>query len=478
MISSNKNFTVKTVSGKEVPRINCRFIQKEYYEINVDCFLMPDDRWHRINNGKIAFDHEDQKYVLIEDSRLINGIVGLDDKNKAITGYFSPNPLKNVRMGDSYCISDEIPAKLGYIEQINSGIFYPKGMMSESKFNAKGINARYGFELQYSAKSSIPSFKGAYDEGYKVVNKNNLKLKFPEELGNTSWGAEIETSNGFINERLCYRNGIIPLRDGSLRHDGIEPFEFTTIPLTGAKGLHTMIDIMDVMNKYTEIGDRCAFHLHIGGYEPSKEFIVALHRVMLRIQDEMYSMFPSNYKFTSQNGFKSKDYCAPIKNIRILKGNTVDQNFEILYNYYSGGNGSFRGFGASNHPKDRDNRQKWQIDERYTLCNCIPLIWGGSGTCEFRQHVPTLSITKMLNWLYICNAIMAYVQKNKTDIANWGDLRACNLDTILSSVYSTECAQTLSKYVQWRKDYMKTMDATGQKELAEDLMSIPYSVLS
>ena len=84
----------------------------------------------------------------------------------------------------------------------------------------------------------------------------------------------------------------------------------------------------------------------------------------------------------------------------------------------------------------------------------------------------------MLNWLYICNAIMAYVQKNKTDIANWGDLRACNLDTILSSVYSTECAQTLSKYVQWRKDYMKTMDATGQKELAEDLMSIPYSVLS
>jgi len=476
--SNTKDFTVITVSNKTVQRIKCRFIQKEYYEINVDCFLMPDNRWYRINNGKIAFDNEDGKWVIIENTRLLEGVIGIDKNGSAINGYFSPNPLKNTKMNDIMCISDEIPIKLGFQEEVSSGIFYPKGRISQERLNKKGINSAYTFPLGYSAGPSIRMFTDAYNEGYvpKATYKN--KPKFASELGKTSWGCEIETSNGFVPERLCYRNGIIPLKDGSLRHDGIEPFEFTTIPLTGEKGVYTLIDTVEIINKYTEIGKQCAFHLHVGGYEPSKEFVVALHRVMIRIQDELYSLFPSNYKFTSENGFKSKDYCAPIKNIRLLKNNTIDQNFDLLYNYYSGGNGTFRGFGACNHPMDRDNRSKWNIEYRYLLTNCIPMIWGGSGTVEFRLHVPTTNIHKMVNWLYICNGIMAYVQKHKVEISAWDDMRTVNLDNIFKDIYSEQLSKILSGYIQWRKTYMETMDRTGEKELAEDLMEIPFSVLT
>jgi hypothetical protein len=83
----------------------------------------------------------------------------------------------------------------------------------------------------------------------------------------------------------------------------------------------------------------------------------------------------------------------------------------------------------------------------------------------------------MLNWLFICNAVMAYVDKYKDEIANFSDLRTVNLDSMFSDVYSSELASLLSRYVQWRKDYMVNMDPQGDKELAEDLITPPYSVL-
>jgi hypothetical protein len=98
-------------------------------------------------------------------------------------------------------------------------------------------------------------------------------------------------------------------------------------------------------------------------------------------------MFPEGYKYTSENGFKAKDYCSPIIDLRLLKRNSVDENFKVIYDHYSGGYGSFGGFGKFNHPKDEGNRAKWSISERYRIVNIIPMIWGGSGTIEFRVNM-------------------------------------------------------------------------------------------
>ena len=94
--SNNKDFLVTTISGKSIPRKLCRFIDGKYYETNVDCFLMDDERWHRINNGKIAFDNEGERWVLLDRVSLYEGIIGLDENKSAKYGSFSLNPAKNV----------------------------------------------------------------------------------------------------------------------------------------------------------------------------------------------------------------------------------------------------------------------------------------------------------------------------------------------------------------------------------------------
>jgi hypothetical protein len=245
---------------------------------------------------------------------------------------------------------------------------------------------------------------------------------------------EFETENGFVPYRFTLQNGLIPLRDGSLRHDGKEPYEYTTVPLRGLKGLSTLSHSIDVLQKYTEVGHRCALHVHIGSYPVDKEFIVALYRVILKIQDELYSMFPENYKYTSQNRFKQKDYCSPLKNIRLSKTISVEENFNKIHSYLCDGAESFVGFGASNHPADRGNNRKWEIQKRYFVSNLIPAIWGSSGTVEWRVHPPTLNKGKIFNWIYICNAIMNYTHSNRNEIANFEPIKGLNLNTILDFI--------------------------------------------
>lgn len=477
MTTNSKDFNVTTVSGKQVPRNKCRFIQREYYEINVDCFLMSDNRWHRINNGKIAFDHESQKYVLREEVSLIEGIVGIIADGSFQYGMFSPNPSKNIVVNNMTCISQEVVKGIELFENISTGNLYTKDNFSSSMLK-KGIKSRYSFDLDYSAGPKIKMFSHSHEENYAHSSEKSVSPRFANELNGTTFGFEIETSNGKIPERQLFNNGLIPLRDGSLRHDGIEPFEYTTIPLSGEKGLNTMIDICDMVSKYTEISKQCSLHLHIGGYKPSKQFVVALHRVLIRIQDELYSMFPENYRHTSENGFKQKDYCAPVKNLRLLKNSTVDQNFETLFSYYSGGNSRFVDFGYCNHPKDGDNRAKWNISERYCIANIIPLIWGKSGTVEWRVHVPTQNVHKMINWLYICNAVMSYAHRHQKEISEFSDMRNVNLEAIIKDTYSASLSNIIYSYVQWRKEYMTTMDVQGDRELVEDLsLPIPYTVV-
>ena len=107
-MKSDKTFLVTSISGKQLPRSSCRYINKEYYEINVDCFYMPDQRWHRVNNGKIEFDHELQSYVLIDRTDLSYGIVGITSDGTIKTGYFSKNRFKNIYLNDNVCMNDSI----------------------------------------------------------------------------------------------------------------------------------------------------------------------------------------------------------------------------------------------------------------------------------------------------------------------------------------------------------------------------------
>lgn len=467
----NNSFLVTTVSGNQIPRNKCRYISKEYYEINKDCFFMEDAKWHRINNGQIEFDHESETYVLIDRVKLISGIVAISKDGTIQHGYFSKNPLRNIVFNDSHCLSEEAIIGKRVVEQLSTGYFYTEGTKSESSLNKKGIGSRYSFQLDYSASSKL----GSFTEIYNNIKKDAAKTvcPFTKELNDASFGFEFETDNGFIPERKIYSHGLIPLRDGSLRHDGLEPFEFTTIPLSGNDGINTLCNISEVLQKYTTISHRCALHVHIGGYKGSDKFVVALHRLMLRIQDEIYSMFPENYRFTSQDGFKQKDYCAPIKNIKILKSASVKDNFEKIFSFYCNGAENFKGFNVTPHPLDREERHKWNVDYRYFIVNMIPFIWGKSGTIEWRVHPPTQNKDKIINWLFITNGILKFVDKHKEKIADFEDLRDIDLAFIMQDIYSDDLSARLNNYISFRKHYMIGMDSKGLTELKNDLDKIP-----
>lgn len=105
----------------------------------------------------------------------------------------------------------------------------------------------------------------------------------------------------------------------------------------------------------------------------------------------------------------------------------------------------------------------------YKIINVIPLIWGPSGTVEYRVHPPTLHPDKVLNWLFICNAITKYAYIHREYISNFGTLSNIDLSSILETCYSSKLSNLLNSYVDFRKTYMKKMDSKGHKELMEDL---------
>ena len=193
------------------------------------------------------------------------------------------------------------------------------------------------------------------------------------------------------------------MRDGS-----ISGVEYVTIPLSGKKGLQAIVNSCNLLKQRTSYDDSCALHLHIGGIPRTMEFILALYRTLIHIQDDVYSMFPLYKKYNF--GVKQNDYTKQLPSDVLLnqmdkvidKSNIVD-NFDVLFKYLSQGV-SFKGNHSSlddvdGHPSDPRGNRKWQVGTRYLWCNVIPLIFDNKQTVEFRIHTPTFEVNKVLNYV-------------------------------------------------------------------------------
>lgn len=469
--------TVETFDGTKAERKDCRKIGGKFYEINRQCFLMEDGRWHRINNGQMVFNYTTQKHVLKRNRNLSYGVVDIKDGN-IIEGYFDENLKDQITTSEGVVfMSVETALKVGYKECLSDGRYYKD--KSDAFLNKKGIGNSYRtFNIEYGAKPSISMFSKTFKKEY--IPKCSVSEVTKKALEGISFGIEFETSNGFIPEAKTLSLGLIPLKDGSLRHDGISPYEYTTIPLTSkTNGLEAVSDICDTLDKYTEISHQCSLHVHIGGIPVDKEYVVAARRLGCNIQDELYHMLPSNYRYTSDNGFKEKDYCIPLKK---LGGGTVNDSFNKLLSNLGCPLNKFGGIGEYNHPSDPDGHRKWNITNRYVGINFIPTIWGGSGTVEFRMHNPTINKNKVINWIFICSAILRFASRNKEDI-NIGKYDDITLSAIISRQYDDKIAKVLNAYIVKRTEVMKKLadsgDYIGDKELKGGLESLgdDYSLL-
>jgi hypothetical protein len=564
-----KDKLVKTYDGTLAKRGDCRYISGVFYIKNVHCFLMSDDRWYRINSSYIEFDNETMEWVLKSNSYLAEGIIRFDSEENPVFGKFTPNSTKNTHAyykGTKFLvISEDILPKDKFAEYISADCFVPKTdvnkLYSKSDLQKKCINFKYPLDVHYTFEYQYPVFKDTYDRYFTYIS--TLK-EFYKELGGSTFGLEYETHNGAIPTRHCLRTGLIPLKDGSLRHDGIQPYEYTCIPLSGEKGLHAIKEHCDLLSKYCIKSTNGSLHIHVGSIPISPEYAVSVYSILKHIQDELYDMFPKYYRNTSLFKPTGKDYCRELNDLNF--DSSVKYNLDKMFDYYiygrrrttanrrvrlSDNNSPEEPSAQSNapagdrrsttglsddlfqrwmshtqpmmagrirtesapvsatpgnedealeaafegslvnepsgrdtaeevvaprptrvvnkkadkkeayyigmpHPRDGSNNfdHKWNIDMRYCHTNLINLLFGKRGTVEFRLHTASFNKDKIINWLFIVNAICKFSYKYR-DVYSSKPVDQClTLADILANTYSTSLSSILISYVEYRKQFM------------------------
>jgi len=466
---------VTTYDGTEAQRKECRYIKAQYYIKNKQCFYI-DNEWNRINNGKIIFDYESERWIKKSSVILREGVVGIDANNKIKIGFYTPNPLKNVTIGVTKlkgvfrgfdCISEKVALKLGLEEAIIDGNFYETSVLTPENLRVLKTkivprrNSTYRFPFEYSSGRMIPEFTASFNKNFKpeICLTNTHRLKFLEKY---TWGIEFETTRGTIPERFLWANGLIACRDGS-----ITGFEYVTIPLSGAKGIEAIYNDSILLRKYTDISYTNALHIHVGGYPINMKSVIAIYRLGTRIQNEIFSMFPSYYSNTAM--FKGKDYCNPLRNIS-SSATDYKTTFLKLYEQVSGGY-QFEGFNLAEHPMDRSGRHKWNVNPRYKYLNIIPLLFGSKKTVEFRVHTPTLHPQKVIYWLFIIIAILEFARIHQNNLIQ----KAININTSLERIvidyYKSDPALVtlLLDYIKLRKSWFSNhKDVDGKAEIFLD----------
>ena len=473
---------VITIKGEELPISQCRKFNKLYYkigDINIqnsgDCYVI-NDKYYREETNLIVYNHSIKQYVILDNS-LIKGVVDILE-NDLILGYFNTNIKYSKIMnkdGYSYVLFNPEIFKNNkeYREQLSSGDFYHISKLPSYKFNTILFpNKDYKYSLPYDSKGIIERYLKGYGNYNPEISKN-IKNYTPL-LGNLSFGLEFETTKGFIPNRILNQYGLIPLRDGS-----ISGIEYVTVPMEGEKGLQCTADIIKVLKERTEYNDEtCSLHLHLGNIPRTKEFILAFFKIGMKIQDEMFKMFPLYKKYNYH--FKNKNYSAPLPTYEILSqldsvidSRNIDENFGVLYKYLSMGQ-DFKTVennldNVIGHPADPNGNHKWQITSRYMLFNVIPLLFGNKQTIEFRIHTPTYDINKIFPFIFMNSLIVNFTIANQEKILKSKSFsNSLDLFTILS--YQIDNCDISSKssfrdlmynYIEKRKIYCERQILKG-----------------
>lgn len=441
--------TIITFDGTPALRKNCRKYKNGFYEMGRQCIKMKDGRYYRIDSGKIIYDHLTKKYVF-NSANLVRGIVNTVG-NKIEFGYFTHDKILNVNVKNIGLAVNEKVLNRNYIEQLCTGDFYHKSHIPKDFFKIK-LGGEYSKELDYQASYRQAEITQHFEKYFEPPYVKDYWKDLPDHV---TYGIEYETNAGIIPERLCLKNGLIPVKDGSLRKGWKISFEYATVILEKNNIFPAIKEHSRLLNKYCSKSTNESLHVHIGGYIPSKEFIVNLYHTFQLVQKELFRMFPKFTRKTSVFKKSNKDYCKPIKKI-INRGDSIENNFSKIIIFLSQGylnSDNFKYFGQP-HPVDPQNKHKWDIKSRYYAMNLIPFVFKGTGTIEFRMHTNTFNKDKIASWLMIITAIVEYAYRTKENSSNLPN--SLNLNTIIDSVYTNKILKKyLKAYIEYRKNLME-----------------------
>jgi hypothetical protein len=477
--------TVVSVNGITEYRKNCRKIKDKYYIIGEDCIEI-DEKWHVKNSKLITYDYETNEWILIKSRPLVYGVVDFKTPGTPVFGYFTENKYNNLwvyisNYGSVKALNEAVLVKNGYLENLSDGVWKcKKGLTSTEIAKLSLIESR----KVYKEKGyNIEDNKEEFTDKTKTYNDFPIKIsagamRYGKMLGNTSFGLEIETSTGYIPDNIQNRTGVIICRDGS-----IDNAEFVTIPLRGAKGLMNIKYLSSELCKRTMADIKCSFHIHLGTLPDNRLFVTSLYALGIRIQDELFTMFP--YYKTDWKGIKKKDYNQKLRKLgtgllsksmtKVQFEQYVDEAYYRLFTFLNDGIAPDDRFNRRTHHHHRT--AKWERAQRYYWLNFMNFFFSDRKTAEFRLHQATLNGQKMINWLFICNAVVRYAEKYAKDILS--STTPISLNTVLdyyANTFKTKDGKFLSEYlkayVQDRKDYFlkdyKKGDYVSSKELDDD----------
>lgn len=490
---SKKNIT--TIKGEELPISQAKKFPNGYYkigDINVensgDCYKI-NDKFYRFETGQIIFNHSTKQYQLITN----DVISGLIDNNQI--GYFNRNeenklPIVLENGNKSFVISEEVLKKnLNYREQLSTGDFVHISLLKARDFN-KILQPKndYKTSLPYDSNGITKKHSDIYNYLYDS-NINIYSHQLGKFLDKLTFGLEFETTAGYIPERITKKLGLIPLRDGS-----IPGLEYVTVPLSGPKGVQTVVDICKELEKRTVFNNSCALHLHIGGVPRTPEFILAFLKLSSWIQNDIFSLFPLYKKYNM--GIKNKNYSKPYDLFEIfskldpvINSSNINKNFDVLFSFLTSDRATFKDYNddlnqVEVHPLDPSTHQKWNIKTRYFLHNFIPLIFGNKQTIEFRIHTPTFDNYRVLMFLLFNSMLIKFTEKYQSKIlqepnffkmiSNNGDSRS-NLFNLLyfyrnNEKISSEVSimiRSLTSYFQTRKSETESLTRKGKIEFED-----------
>lgn len=484
---------VTTYTGKRVERQKCKRIKGNYYlvgDVKVkdsgECYKV-EGKYHRFNNGYIEFDHQKGEYVLVHKNTFREGIVEFDSKGMPIKGMFTPNIGNNIHLIDksskkpTLCISPEIAKTGGYRERFSDGRFYDQKSEKASWFTSITRAPISKSSLQYESRFVSDLTQSYFQKEYNPTQDNehlNNLGDFLQRNGIT-FGLEFETVRGFIPERLCYKYGLIPLRDGS-----IEGLEYVTVPMSGRQGLYAVREICKELSKRTKFNQTCALHLHLGGLERNEKSLLSMFILTLMMQDELFSLQP---KYKKNNpGANHGGFCKPFNKSLVNElgkrpakmsdsdiRNSFSRIFEFISDGRSYGHYSYNLDNVGAHPSDPNGNRKWNINSRYFITNFVPIIFGNKKTVEFRQHHITHDFEKVMQFLFNCAVMVNTVQTSADQILNSDSELMISLMKKPNLATSTLCHNLLkqkgntnllpivnrhSQYLEIRKEIMKELD--------------------
>jgi hypothetical protein len=405
-----------------------------YYNKSGEIFYCANDRIWKRNIGNVKYDPIANKHF--EFNAILNYcVVDIEDNNAAL----------------SFCYDRESLTKRCAQDNLVRHPVYRNLYVPSDKFNI-GIYRVFNNNIVKSVQTykfdpSIKTHKMIIDNFNKLDESRFLNNDIFSYIaqGMLKYALEIETTNftGAIADLKDHF--LIPLKDGSLPDTGME---FCTPPLSGVKGLYVIKDIMKYIASTSTIDSSCALHVHVDISDLSKDEIVALYILYLRVQDEINGMFPAYIESQVSMASKSKEYSArlPSLNIPLIlrksqsNAEIVEQIYEYIKSAYT--------WEDSDRRTEAPWGSSWNCASRYMALNMVPYFLG-KNTVEFRSHPPTRSYSEVLNWIALISAMLQYVRAESNYIINsYHHGRKINLLNIIESIPVTTLSIALSQYVE------------------------------